>query len=177
MILRPATTDDLDALRALIDASMRGLSDGFYTAAQVESGLRHVYGPDTQLLADGTYFVIEEDGMVVAAAGWSRRATLYGGDQTKSGPDPLLDPARDPAHNRAFYVAPTHARRGLGRRLLAHCAAAAAAEGFTTLELMATLPGVPLYAACGFEALERIEPVQPDGVAIPFVRMRRAVLG
>ena len=177
MILRPATTDDLDALRALIVASMRGLSDGFYTAVQVESGLRHVYGPDTQLIADGTYFVLEEAGAVVAAAGWSRRATLYGGDQTKAGPDPLLDPTRDPARIRAFYVAPTHARRGLGRRLLAHCAAAAAAEGFTTLELMATLPGVPLYEACGFEALERIEPMQPDGVAIPFVRMRRAVLG
>ena len=177
MILRPATTDDLAALRALIDASMRGLSDGFYTVAQVESGLRHVYGPDTQLIADGTYFVIEVDGAVVAAAGWSRRATLYGGDQTKAGSDPLLDPVRDPARIRAFYVAPTHARRGLGRRLLAHCAAAAAAEGFTTLELMATLPGVPLYEACGFEVLERIEPVQPDGVAIPFVRMRRAVDG
>lgn len=177
MILRPATTGDLDALRALIVASMRGLSDGFYTPAQVESGLRHVYGPDTQLIADGTYFVIEDEGRVVAAAGWSRRATLYGGDQTKVGADPLLDPARDPARIRAFYVAPTHARRGLGRRLLEHCAAAAGAEGFTTLELMATLPGVPLYAACGFETLEHIAPVQPDGVTIPFVRMRRAVHG
>jgi len=80
MRLRPATSDDLDAIRVLIVASMRGLSDGFYTSAQVESGLRHVYGPDTQLIADGTYFVIEDDGAVVAAAGWSRRATLYGGD-------------------------------------------------------------------------------------------------
>lgn len=175
MRLRPATTDDLDAIRALIVASMRGLSDGFYTPAQVESGLRHVYGPDTQLIADGTYFVIEDEGTVVAAAGWSRRATLYGGDQAKAGPDALLDPSRDPARIRAFYVAPTHARRGLGRRLLEHCAAAAGAEGFTTLELMATLPGVPLYAACGFTALEWIDPIQPDGVAIPFVRMRRAV--
>ena len=175
MRLRPATSDDLDAIRVLIVASMRGLSDGFYTSAQVESGLRHVYGPDTQLIADGTYFVIEDDGAVVAAAGWSRRATLYGGDQTKAGPDPLLDPARDPARIRAFYVAPSHARRGLGRQLLAHCAAAAGTEGFTMLELMATLPGVPLYEACGFTALERIEPTQPDGVAIPFVRMRRAV--
>ena len=177
MILRPAARTDLDAIRALIAASMRGLSAGFYTSAQVESGLRHVYGPDTQLIDDGTYFVIEDAGAVVAAAGWSRRATLYGGDQAKVGPDPLLDPSRDPARIRAFYVAPSHARRGLGRRLLAHCAAAAAADGFTSLELMATLPGVPLYAACGFNALERIEAVQPDGVAIPFVRMRRAVRG
>ena len=96
------------------------------TAAEVESGLRHVYGPDTQLIEDGTYFVIESNGAVVAAAGWSRRATLYGGDQAKAGPDPLLDPARDPARIRAFYVAPTHARRfpfrGVDLRAFAPCA-------------------------------------------------------
>ena len=112
--------------------------------------------------------------LLAAAGGWSRRCTLYGGDQAKAdAPDPLLDPARAPARIRAFFVAPDHARRGLGRALLEHCAREAAAEGFRALELMATLPGVPLYASLGFTTLEATAPVLPDGVALRMVRMRR----
>lgn len=171
--LRAATLDDLPALHRLIDASVRELSRGFYTAAQIESGLRHVFGPDTALIGDGTYFVIEDEGAIAAAGGWSRRRTLYGGDQAKTGPDPLLDPASEPARIRAFFVDPRFARRGLARRMLEHCALAAALEGFGALELMATLPGVPLYSALGFEEIERVAPLQPDGVVLPMVRMRR----
>jgi GNAT superfamily N-acetyltransferase len=173
--LRRATRDDLPALRRLIDTSVRALSVGFYSHAEIESGLRHVFGPDTALIADGTYWVFDDDGTIAAAGGWSRRDTLYGGDQAKRGDDPLLDPARDPARIRAFFVDPRYARRGLGRALLEHCAAEAAREGFTALELMATLPGEPLYVAMGFEPLERSAPVQPDGVSLRMVRMRRGV--
>src|SRR3712207_5085980 len=123
--VRHATDADLPALRALIAASVRGLSAGYYTPEQAESALVHVFGPDTQLIADGTYYVAEADGALVAAGGWSRRRTLYGGDQTKAGADPLLDPATEPARIRAFFVHPAWARRGLGRALFAHCLAAA----------------------------------------------------
>lgn len=171
--LRPAVAEDLPALTALIAASVRELSVGFYTEAQRESGLRFVFGVDTQLIADGTYFVVVDDhGTLAAAGGWSRRRTLYGGDQAKSGPDDLLDPTREPARIRAFFVHPDFARRGLGRRLFTHCRDAARAEGFTALELMATLPGVPLYTALGFTPLEHADAALPDGVVLPMVRMR-----
>lgn len=172
-ILRPAELADLPALRQLIDASVRELSRHIYTDAEIESGLRYVFGPDTALIADRTYFVLDDAGTLAAAGGWSRRRTLYGGDQAKSGPDPLLDPASEPARIRAFFVHPSYARRGLGRRLLEACAGFARSEGFRALELMATLPGIPLYRALGFEALEPSAPVLPDGVALRMVRMRR----
>lgn len=172
--LRAATLADLPALHALIESSVRELSRGFYTDEQTESGLRFVFGPDSALIGDGTYFVIDDEGTIAAAGGWSRRRTLYGGDQAKTGPDALLDPSTEPAKIRAFFVDPRFARRGLGRRLLEHCAAEAEREGFAALELMSTLPGVPLYTALGFEPLEPVAPVQPDGVALPMIRMRRA---
>lgn len=170
--LRTARIGDLGALRTLIEASVRELSRGFYTPEQVASGLRYLFGPDTQLIDDGTYFVIEEGGALVAAGGWSRRRTLYGGDQAKSGPDELLDPTAEPARIRAFFVHPAHARRGLGRRTFERCAQDARAAGFTALELMATLPGEPLYRALGFAALSRESARLPDGESLPMVRMR-----
>jgi len=174
--LRAASADDLPTLHALIAASVRALSVGFYDEAQRESGLRYVFGVDTQLIADGTYFVVVSNhGTLAAAGGWSRRRTLYGGDQAKSGPDDLLDPTREPARIRAFFVHPDFARRGLARRLFTHCRDAARAEGFTALELMATLPGVPLYTALGFTAIAHEDATLPDGVRLPMVRMRVAV--
>lgn len=156
---------------------MRGLSVGFYTDRQIESALRHVFGVDSQLIADGTYFLIEGDGEEIAAAGgWSRRATLYGGDQHKaSSSDPLLDPVTDAARIRAFFVHPRYARRGLARRLFDACQDAARQAGFRALELGATLPGVPLYEALGFTARERVDAVMPDGVVLPVVRMSRPI--
>lgn len=173
--LRPALHADLPALLQLIDLSVRALSRGFYTPAQIESGLRHVFGPDTQLIDDGTYFVLVEGETLVAAGGWSRRRTLYGGDQAKDGPDPLLDPARESARIRAFFVHPDHSRRGHARRLYDRCAAEAATSGFRSLELMATLPGEPLYLALGFRPLARDAPELPDGQRLPMVHMRRTL--
>ena len=171
--LRLATAADLPAIQRLIPLSARGLSGDWYSAEQVESAIRYVFGPDTQLIADGTYFVAEAEGQLVGCGGWSRRSTLYGGDQMKGAADPLLDPARDAARIRAFFVHPAWARRGIGALILRACMEAAARAGFPKAELMATLPGVPLYRRFGFEALEALEATLPDGVPLPFVRMGR----
>jgi GNAT superfamily N-acetyltransferase len=171
---RPATDADLPALQALVDASVRALSRGYYTPQQIESALRHVFGPDPALIADGTYHVATlATGEIVAAGGWSRRRKRHGGDQ-ESGDGPL-DPARDAAGIRAFYVHPRWARRGLARQLLMRCATEAAAAGFRALELVATLPGEPLYRALGFEEVGRTEAVMPDGTRLEAVAMRRGV--
>lgn len=173
--LRLATAADIPALDALIAASVRELSVGYYTPEQIESGLRFVFGVDSQLIADDTYYLIDGPHGPVACGGWSRRQTLYGGDQHKPGNDPLLDPEQSPARIRAFFVDPAWARRGLATRLLDACAAAAAAAGFRALELAATLPGVPLYIALGFAAHERDDVPLPDGVRLPIVRMTRLI--
>lgn len=171
--LRRATPADVPALHALIDGSVRVLSAGHYSPQQVESSLRYLFGPDTQLIADGTYYVVEAGGALAAAGGWSRRRTLYGGDQAKGAEDALLDPSVDAARIRAFFVHPAWARRGLARRLFAECLTSARAAGFRRLELVATLPGEPLYAALGFAAGDRFAVPLPDGVELPVVRMTR----
>lgn len=175
MRLRLATPADVPALEALIAESARGLSAGFYTAAEVEAAVAHVFGVDTQLIADGTYFVVDTDAGPAAAGGWSARRTLYGGDQMKAGADPRVDPASEPARIRAFFVHPRWARQGLGRRLYAACARAAWDAGFRAFELMATRPGEPLYAALGFVVVERVSTDLPGGVPVPFARMRRDI--
>jgi len=171
--VRLATAADLPTLRELIPLSVRALSQAHYSQAQIESAIRYVFGPDTQLIADGTYFVVQAEHTIVGCGGWSRRRTLYGGDQMKSDEDPLLDPATEAARIRAFFVHPAWARRGVGSAILEACFTAAREAGFQRLELMATLPGVPLYRAFGFEAAESVESLLPDGVAVPFVRMVR----
>ena len=171
--VRLAHSDDLPALRELIPRSVRALSQDYYTSAQIESAISHVFGPDTQLIVDGTYYVAEGNGEIVGCGGWSRRRTLYGGDQKKSGDDALLDPATEAAKIRAFFIHPDWARQGVGSQIMAACMEAARAAGFQRLELMATLPGEPLYRALGFEVTERVTVVLPDGVSIPFVRMTR----
>ena len=173
--LRRATEADLPAVGALIRDSVRGLSAGHYTPAEAESGLTHLFGADTQLVRDGTYFVVERDGALCAAGGWSARRTLYGGDQHKAADDPRLDPATEAARIRAFFVHPDWARRGLGRLLFERCRDEARAAGFTRLELLATLPGEPLYAALGFTVRERVTVTLPDGAALGGAVMHRAV--
>ncbi len=173
--VRVATRADVSALDALIPDSVRALSRDYYTPEQIESAIRHVFGVDTQLVDDGTYFVAQHGDALAGCGGWSRRNTLFGGDQMKSGPDPLLDPAREPARIRAFFVVPEFARRGVGSRIMEACVEAARAEGFHSLELAATLPGELLYRAFGFTALERLDTLLPDGVKIPFIRMGRAL--
>ena len=176
-MLRLATMADVPTLERLIETSVRRLSVGYYSAAQVDHALRLVFGPDTQLIADGTYYVIDEPNSgLVASGGWSRRRTLFGGDQHKaSGPDPLLDPLREAARLRAMFVHPDFARRGLGRRIFDACRHAALAAGFSECELAATLPGVPLYTALGFAATEEFSVPRAEGLALPIVRMRRAL--
>lgn len=169
---------DIEALNALIAASARELSVGFYSPGQVEALLTHVFGVDTQLIADGTYYVVYDENRPdepAACGGWSARRTLYGGDQAKAGEDPRLNPDTDAARIRAFFVHPQCARRGLGRKLYNECERAARAAGFRRLELMATLPGEPLYAALGFSAVERTTIRLPGDVDIPLVQMEKAI--
>jgi GNAT superfamily N-acetyltransferase len=173
--LRPAAPADVPALAALIADSARGLSAGYYTPEQVEAAVRHVFGVDTQLVADGTYYVADGPDGPAACGGWSARRTLYGGDQMKGAEDPRLDPARDAARIRAFFVHPRWARRGLARRLHGACARAAWDAGFRRFELMATRPGEPLYAALGFAVAERVVVELPGGVAVPFARMHAPI--
>lgn len=169
--LRLARHADVPRLQALIALSGRALSAGYYSPSQADAITRHVFGVDTQLIDDGTYFVIENDDGIVACGGWSKRRTLFGGDQTKRGPDPLLDPATESARIRAFFVHPAMARRGLGRQLMDACLTAAKHEGFNALELVATLPGEPLYLAAGFSVLERFTLDLPGDVTVPVSRM------
>jgi predicted N-acetyltransferase YhbS len=173
--VRVAQRDDISAVERLIERSVRELSASYYDAAQIESALRFMFGVDSQLVGDATYHVIEADGAIVAAGGWSRRRTLFGGDQWKHGADELLDPAREAARVRAFFVDPAWSRRGLGRSLFDVCLRDARAAGFRRLELMATLPGEPLYRALGFSADEHVELSLPDGVRVPLVRMSRSI--
>jgi GNAT superfamily N-acetyltransferase len=173
--LRPAHLEDVATLEALIARSARGLSRGDYDAAQVEAALAGAFGVDTQLIRDGTYFVAEQGGVAVGCGGWSRRRTLFGGDADPHRDAGLLDPARDAARIRAFFVDPAQARRGIGRALLAHCEAEAQAAGFRAFELMATLPGLRLYEALGYRRGTPLEhPLQP-GISIRFVPMTRRV--
>ena len=174
--LRPATPDDVATLAPLIARSARALSVGYYSTAQTDSAVRYVFGVDSRLIADGTYFVVLDGTAIVGCGGWSRRRTLYGGDQRPVGPTDLLDPVVDAARIRAFFVDPDHARRGIGRLILDACVDAARAAGFSRLELMATLPGVPLYRSQGFTDTKRITDILPDGTAIEFVQMERPIM-
>jgi GNAT superfamily N-acetyltransferase len=171
--LRRATLADLPALEPLIAASARGLSKGDYTSAQVEGALRGAFGTDTQLIRDGTYFVIEAGGRLAGCGGWSRRRTMFGSDARADRDASELDPVRDAARIRAFFIHPDFARRGLGTMMLERCEQDAAAHGFSRFELMATLPGVRLYAARGYQPGQRIEWPLGDGLAIPFVPMSK----
>ena len=174
--LRLATEEDIPALERLIALSVRVLQAADYSAAQREAALGSVFGVDRQLIADGTYFVASAaDGSLAGCGGWSRRQTLFGSDHSPVKDDAFLDPATEPARIRAFFIHPEHARRGLGRRILAACEDAARAHGFTAFELGATLTGIPLYTACGYEPVERILAPLPNGETLPVVRMRKAV--
>jgi len=172
-MIRLATFQDIPELQQLIALSVRGLSTTYYTPRQIESAIRYVFGIDTQLIVDGTYYVFEKQHALVGCGGWSKRNTLYGGDQHKDIADPLLDPAREAGKIRAFFVHPDHARQGIGARIIKTCEAAARDNGFTTLELGATLPGVPLYQAMGYHPIERIDEKLPDGEVLGIVKMRK----
>lgn len=166
---RLATRDDLPVLEAVMEAAIAELQRAFLGTAQIAAS-RTFMGLDTQLVDDGTYFVVEQGEILVGCGGWSRRATLYGGDRSPGRDAALLDPAREAARVRAMYTHPTFARRGVGRLILRLCEDAALDEGFTRVELMATMAGEPLYRACGYRAAERLTDDR-GGAAVPLVRM------
>ncbi|HYO24290.1 MAG TPA: GNAT family N-acetyltransferase [Lacipirellulaceae bacterium] len=171
--LREATLEDQAILEGLIAESARGLSRQDYTDEQIEAALHGAMGVDTQLIRDGTYFVVEAEGEIVACGGWSRRKTLFGADSHAARQSELLDPAHDAARIRAFFVRPAWARQGIGRALLERCEAEARAAGFRSAELMATLPGWRLYKAMGYEGETRIAYDLGGGITIEFVPMRK----
>ena len=168
---RLARRKDLEALRALMDAAISENQRRFLDASQIASS-RAIMGLDTQLIDDETYFIVESDGQLAGCGGWSRRATMYGGDQTPGRSAALLDPTKDAARIRAMYTHPNHTRKGIGRLIISLCEEAAKAEGFTKMELVATLSGEPLYRACGFEPYEEIVDNR-GGAGVPLLRMRK----
>ena len=193
--IRLATTADIPVLRELIDASVRGLQAGDYSQAQIEAALKTVYGVDSQLIADGTYFVAEiADGgrasppgamgetsvlhsssLIVGCGGWSKRKTLFGGDHWTGRHDALLDPKLDGAKIRAFFVHPEWARHGIGSMILEACETAAKSAGFTQFEMGATLSGVPFYKVKGYESVENLEVPLAGGESMIVVRMTKRV--
>ncbi|MEP6812139.1 MAG: GNAT family N-acetyltransferase [Actinomycetota bacterium] len=176
-LLRVATPADEVALDTLMKQSAAALFPRYYDEATAPSAVRYVAQVDPMLVADETYYVLEADGEAVACGGWSRRDRLYTGSGDAAGDARKLDPATEPARVRAMFVRDDWTRRGLGRRILDECEAAARHEGFRTLSLMATLPGVPLYLACGFRALEDVGVVLPDGVVLACVAMEKELSG
>lgn len=186
--IRKATPQDISRLREIIELSVRSLQAGDYSLTQIESALRSVYGVDSQLIADGTYFVVENSGarptedaqggdenVIVACGGWSKRKTLYGGDQFAGREDSLLDPAQDAAKIRAFFVHPDWTRRGIATMILDACEQAAANAGFKRLEMGATLSGVAFYRARGYNEIENQEAPLEDGTTLPIVKMAKSL--
>ena len=164
--LRLARMDDVPALEELIPLSVRALQAEHYSRAQMEAALGPIFGVDRQLIADGTYFVVEEAGRIVGCGGWSMRKAVFGGDRARAGADELIDPSRDAARIRAFFVHPDFVRRGIGRAVLTACESA----------IVATLAGEPLYAAFAYEVIERYEVPMSGGLKLPAVRMMKRLL-
>jgi len=173
--LRLSLESDVAELETLIPYSVRSLQAPYYSPAQMEAALGPVFGVDRQLIRDGTYFVAESAGLIVGCGGWSRRSSLYGGDGHRTGEDPLLDPQRDAARVRAFFVHPAWARRGIGRAIMIACEQAIIAAGFQRVDIVATLAGEPLYATFGYTVVERYEIPMREGLSLPVVRMTRSL--
>jgi len=189
ILIRQAAPADISQLRDLIELSVRGLQAQDYSPSQIDSALATVYGVDTQLIADGTYFVAEANSnpgeaapskqeandavTIVGCGGWSKRKTLYGGDQWTGREAASLDPKTDAAKIRAFFVHPSWARRGIGSMILEACESAAVASGIVRFEMGATLTGVPLYQARGYVALENLAVPLANGESLPIVRMEK----
>ena len=172
--LRLAQLEDMPALSALMDRAIGELLNDFLPPEGVRASFE-IMGLDTQLIADGTYFVVEDGGEIAGCGGWSRRATLFGGDHSAGRDAALLDPRTDAARVRAMYTHPDHTRKGVGRMILDACETAARAEGFGRVEMAATMGGVPLYRACGYHDIEPFEAVTSTGYRVPLIRMGKAL--
>jgi GNAT superfamily N-acetyltransferase len=172
--LRLARSEDMATLRELMNAAIGQLQADFLSPEAVAASFS-IMGLDSQLIADGTYFVVMAGGDVAGCGGWSRRATLFGGDHSANRDAALLDPATDAARVRAMYTHPAFTRRGVGRMILGACETAAAGEGFGSCELAATLAGEPLYRACGYRPIEHFIAGTPEGIDIPLIRMGKAL--
>ncbi|HWF88407.1 MAG TPA: GNAT family N-acetyltransferase [Pyrinomonadaceae bacterium] len=173
MIIRKATMDEREAIKQLIAASARLLSREHYSDQQIEAAIATVFGVDTDLIEDGTYFVAEIDGQLAGCGGWSKRKTLFGGDQYSSRDAAYLDPRSEPAKIRAFFIHPDHARKGLARAILTRCEDEARAHGYRALELMSTLPGIEFYKSCGFVETGNFDLDLTDKVKLELVPMRK----
>jgi GNAT superfamily N-acetyltransferase len=186
--IRLATIEDVPGLQALIRDAVSTLSAEYYSPTQIASSLSHIFGVDTQLILDGTYFIAEVEGQVAGSGGWSKRKTLFGGDQAKAGggepslnsaqsptADALLDPATGAARIRAFYVHPNWSRKGIASLLLKSCEEAARNQGFRNVELAGTLPGVPFYLAHGYQKDEEILIQMKDGESLSTFRMTKSL--
>lgn len=170
---RIASRDDLIPLKKLIESAISELQKPFLSHSQIASS-RTIMGVDTQLIDDGTYFIVEINNEIAGCGGWSRRATLYGGDQSPGRSAALLDPSKEAARIRAMYTHPDHTRKGVARLILDLCTGAAKSEGFNAVELMSTMSGEPFYRACGYEAHERLVD-DSGGVGVPLLRMSKAL--
>jgi GNAT superfamily N-acetyltransferase len=167
---RLATAGDMPQLTALMNAAIGGLLPQFLPPAEVEASFA-IMGLDTQLIEDGTYFIVEINGELAGCGGWSRRATLFGGNHTEGRDARLLDPRTEPARVRAMYTSPEFTRRGVGKKVLELCEGAARTDGFKRVELAATMGGKPLYEACGYQPIELMMVDTPKGVKVPILRM------
>jgi GNAT superfamily N-acetyltransferase len=172
-VVRKATLADRAAIKQLIIESARSLSRDDYSEQQIEGAIATVFGVDTNLIVDGTYFVADRAGTLIGCGGWSKRKTLFGGDQYATRDLNQLDPRAEPAKIRAFFIHPDHARKGIARTILAACETEAKAAGFQSLELMSTLPGIKLYKACGYAGEERVELEVGEGLTIGLLPMRK----
>ncbi|HQU09790.1 MAG TPA: GNAT family N-acetyltransferase [Opitutales bacterium] len=168
-LIRPATLAEVPALNTLIQSSARGLSTQDYSPEAIEGLIQHVFGVDTELITDGSYYVIEQTDVtapIIACGGWSRRRTLFGGDNFQQREGGYLDPAKDSAKIRAFFVHPSYARQGLARRLLEYCEQQAKAFGFKKMELMSTLPGIKFYGSNGYNLGELVDHTLASGLVV-----------
>ena len=175
MIIRKAKVEEREAIQQLIAESARLLSREHYSDTQIETAIITVFGVDTDLIDDGTYFVAEIEGELAGCGGWSKRKTLFGGDQYSSRDAGYLDPQSEPAKIRAFFIHPDHARKGIARAILSRCEDEARAQGFHALELMATLPGIEFYKSCGFVETGNFDLDLTDAVKLELVPMRKKI--
>lgn len=176
MIIRVALSSEIQAVNDLIAASARLLCKQDYSPDVIESAIAYVFGVDTLLVEDKTYYVIEDQGKLIACGGWSKRKTLFGGNQFNIRDNSFLDPEKDPAKIRAFFVHPNYARQGLGKKLLNHCEEEAKKNGFSKVEMMATLTGAKLYQTQGYVTLTPEDYKLPNGCMLKFIRMRKEML-